>query len=592
MMENNGFSSPRNDSFPAGLRVLVVDDDPTWLKILEKMLKKCSYEVTTCGLARDALNLLRERKGGYDIVISDVYMPDMDGFKLLEQVGLEMDLPVIMMSVDGETSRVMKGVQHGACDYLLKPIRMKELRNIWQHVFRKKIHEVRDIETLERVESFQMTRNGSDHYEDGHVLCGEDLASIKKRKHIESKHDEKDTGDSISTKKARVVWSVDLHQKFVKAVNQIGLDTTSLPCFDGAMTGSVCLAEVGPKKILDMMNVPWLTRENVASHLQKYRLYLSRLQKENDFKTPAGGIKQSDSPLRDSAGSFGSQNSINLQHNDFSSGSYGFAGSSLVVHNGDPRSHDSDRKRLVSTPVEEPKRTLTVNVPNPCIPRSSQMEFGHPLAPPQSEVDFGALDSTLPTKYPWCGIQLKKEHNPLHLNDEFSHLPLPGQKQLTQADYPQPAPAISSAPSLTPSHNEYRSNVNHASSTAIAVDSSPIQTKTNMANHQAVDPNSKSTPSLENQGFNMNSITEFESSRKNINLGMLPFTTLEEDLQVCWVPGDCNMNLGLQNMEVLEYFDPGLITDVPVNLNDGLRFDYEFNDPTEYSLIDQSLFIA
>ena len=51
--------------------------------------------VTTCGLARDALNLLRERKGGYDIVISDVYMPDMDGFKLLEQVGLEMDLPVM-----------------------------------------------------------------------------------------------------------------------------------------------------------------------------------------------------------------------------------------------------------------------------------------------------------------------------------------------------------------------------------------------------------------------------------------------------------------------------------------------------------------
>ena len=51
--------------------------------------------VTTCCLARHALNLLRERKDGYDIVISDVNMPDMDGFKLLEHVGLEMDLPVI-----------------------------------------------------------------------------------------------------------------------------------------------------------------------------------------------------------------------------------------------------------------------------------------------------------------------------------------------------------------------------------------------------------------------------------------------------------------------------------------------------------------
>jgi len=130
-----------------------------------------------------------------------------------------------VMSVDGETSRVMKGVQHGACDYLLKPIRMKELRNIWQHVFRKKIHEVRDIEILEGIESFQMTRNGSDLYEDGHFLCGEDLTLIKKRKDIESKHDEKDIGDNTSAKKARVVWSVELHQKFVKAVNQIGFDS-------------------------------------------------------------------------------------------------------------------------------------------------------------------------------------------------------------------------------------------------------------------------------------------------------------------------------------------------------------------------------
>jgi len=105
----------------------------------------------------------------------------MDRFKLLELVGLEMDLPVIsklllispfpvcvvasaymytshknkflvmflqeelilwpclspVMSANGETSTVMKGITHGACYYLLKPVRIEELRNIWQHVVRK-----------------------------------------------------------------------------------------------------------------------------------------------------------------------------------------------------------------------------------------------------------------------------------------------------------------------------------------------------------------------------------------------------------------------------------------------------------------------
>lgn len=129
------------------------------------------------------------------------------------------------MSVDGETSRVMKGVQHGACDYLLKPIRMKELRNIWQHVLRKRIHEAREFESFESFESNYLMRNGSELSDDGNLFALEDMTSSKKRKDADNKHDDKEFLDPSSTKKARVVWSVDLHQKFVRAVNQIGFDS-------------------------------------------------------------------------------------------------------------------------------------------------------------------------------------------------------------------------------------------------------------------------------------------------------------------------------------------------------------------------------
>ncbi|KAG0464239.1 hypothetical protein HPP92_020308 [Vanilla planifolia] len=262
------------ETFPAGLRVLVVDDDVTCLKILEHMLQKCLYHVTTCTQAMKALSLLRERKGGFDVVISDVHMPDMDGFKLLELVGLEMDLPVIMMSADGRTSAVMRGIKHGACDYLIKPVRIEELKNIWQHVVRKKWNGNKDFEQSASFEESDCHRQASDEAEYvSSVHDGTESSWKTQKKKRDSKDDEDDgeleNEDPSAPKKPRVVWSVELHQQFVNAVNQLGID------------------KAVPKRILELMNVPGLTRENVASHLQKFRLYLKRIsgvtQHQNAF---------------------------------------------------------------------------------------------------------------------------------------------------------------------------------------------------------------------------------------------------------------------------------------------------------------------
>ncbi|VAI71289.1 two-component response regulator ORR22-like [Triticum dicoccoides] len=249
------------DQFPAGMRVLAVDDDPVCLKVLEVLLRRCQYHVTTTNQAATALRLLRENKDMFDLVISDVHMPDMDGFKLLELVGLEMDLPVIMLSVNGETKTVLKGITHGACDYLLKPVRIEELRNVWQHVVRRKFcnREPNNLDFCKEI-------SRDSYHRLGQATCDrssdQSNRASKKRKepHCEEEDEGEDNDDaSAASKKPRVVWSVELHRKFVAAVNQLGID------------------KAVPKRILELMNVEKLTRENVASHLQKYRLYLRRL---------------------------------------------------------------------------------------------------------------------------------------------------------------------------------------------------------------------------------------------------------------------------------------------------------------------------
>ncbi|GJU26150.1 response regulator 12 [Tanacetum coccineum] len=311
------------DRFPIGMRVLAVDDNPTCLKLLDGLLKRCQYHVTSTTEAITALQMLRENRNRFDLVISDVHMPDMDGFKLLELVGLEMDLPVIssiglrhsvkllslfdlkkviqlilkarecsvmasngfqvdlpifMLSANSDPKLVMKGITHGACDYLVKPVRLEELRNVWQHVIRKK------VESKSHPKS-NNNQDRSNHGGEGGQEAGSGDPNGKfNRKRKDEDDDFEDNGneddESSTQKKPRVVWSIDLHRKFVAAVNSLGIE------------------KAVPKRILDLMNVEGLTRENVASHLQKYRLYLKRISQQANMVVAFGGSKDASSYIR------------------------------------------------------------------------------------------------------------------------------------------------------------------------------------------------------------------------------------------------------------------------------------------------------
>ncbi|KAH7676490.1 GATA-4/5/6 transcription factors domain-containing protein [Dioscorea alata] len=213
--------------------------------------------VTTCSRAAVALSLLRERRGSFDLVLSDVYMPDMDGFKLLELIGLEMDLPVIMMSADDSKDVVMKGITHGAVDYIIKPLKMEVGQNLWQHVARKNMCNDAGLKQTVSVDENDSQKKVSDDGDNALSLSGNG-----KRRKDEKEGENEQREDSSSVKKPRVVWSVELHRQFIDAVKQLTTERAV------------------PKKILEIMKVPGLTRENVASHLQKYRLYLKKTNPE------------------------------------------------------------------------------------------------------------------------------------------------------------------------------------------------------------------------------------------------------------------------------------------------------------------------
>lgn len=106
--------------------ILAIDDDRLSLKLLETYLKDTPFKVTAVGDPEEALSLLRE--DDYDLVLSDIQMPVLDGFEVMKLVKQDYPgLPVIMITVHGTISGAVRAIQEGAYDYLTKPLDRQDL---------------------------------------------------------------------------------------------------------------------------------------------------------------------------------------------------------------------------------------------------------------------------------------------------------------------------------------------------------------------------------------------------------------------------------------------------------------------------------
>jgi len=113
--------------------VLVIDDEPDMQLALRHALKKNGCDVQCVGNGAEGLKRFREEK--FDLVITDMRMPEMSGMQVLKGVkAVSPNIPVIMMTAYGSINRAVAAMKAGATDYLLKPFSLETLTATVQKV--------------------------------------------------------------------------------------------------------------------------------------------------------------------------------------------------------------------------------------------------------------------------------------------------------------------------------------------------------------------------------------------------------------------------------------------------------------------------
>jgi two-component system response regulator MtrA len=106
-------------------RVLVVDDDQALSEMLGIVLRAEGYEALFCDDGSKAQGIFKETKP--DLVLLDLMLPGIDGIEVCKRIRSESGVPIVMLTARGDTLDVVKGLESGADDYIVKPFKPKEL---------------------------------------------------------------------------------------------------------------------------------------------------------------------------------------------------------------------------------------------------------------------------------------------------------------------------------------------------------------------------------------------------------------------------------------------------------------------------------
>lgn len=107
-------------------RILVVDDDPLVIELVEYNLRARGYEILAAHDGQEGIRMFHQHRP--DLVLLDVSMPKLDGYQVCERICEVSDTPIIMLTAKGRyEDEIIKGLEMGADDYIAKPFKMGEL---------------------------------------------------------------------------------------------------------------------------------------------------------------------------------------------------------------------------------------------------------------------------------------------------------------------------------------------------------------------------------------------------------------------------------------------------------------------------------
>jgi len=107
------------------VKILVVDDEPRYLRLLEANLQTEDYEVFTASNGEEAVESFSSNP--VDLILLDVMMAPMDGFSTCQRIRQFSNVPIIMLTAKSEEQDRVRGLDVGADDYLVKPFSIMEL---------------------------------------------------------------------------------------------------------------------------------------------------------------------------------------------------------------------------------------------------------------------------------------------------------------------------------------------------------------------------------------------------------------------------------------------------------------------------------